>query len=211
MLAGLLSRCPGPAPACETMPNLVASTTSSRRPLSGPADEFLVDVRAVDLGGVDEVSLRGRARGGWSGSIRRRRFRRRCSACDMPMAPRPIRATFRSPSFAVLHDLILLVESPGYSPWWGIEFQRRRSRRRLGCGDSASVTRSPAGSRPVPAAVSRRLPHRRCVMKCACAAPCQAFTVRDVYSVDGPHRTTSPQRDWTSPCRTVRRSGRRRE
>ena len=54
MFAGLLSRLPGPSPACETMPNLVASTTSSRRPFERPADEFLVGVRAVDLGGVDQ-------------------------------------------------------------------------------------------------------------------------------------------------------------
>ena len=33
MFAGLLSRTPGPPPACETKPNFVASTTSSRRPL----------------------------------------------------------------------------------------------------------------------------------------------------------------------------------
>ena len=54
MLAGLLSRFHAPSPACETRPNLVASTTSSRRPFKRPAHEFLVDVGAVDLGGVDE-------------------------------------------------------------------------------------------------------------------------------------------------------------
>ena len=43
----------GRPPACETRPNFVASTTSSRRSLDRPADELLVGVRAVDLGGVD--------------------------------------------------------------------------------------------------------------------------------------------------------------
>ena len=33
MLAGLLSRWPGPSPTCEIMPNFVASTTWSRRSL----------------------------------------------------------------------------------------------------------------------------------------------------------------------------------
>ena len=34
MLAGLLSSVPGPPPVCEIMPNFVATTTCSRRPLS---------------------------------------------------------------------------------------------------------------------------------------------------------------------------------
>ena len=53
MFAGLESSTPGPSPACETRPNFVATTTSSRRPFEGAADEFLVGVGAVDLGGVD--------------------------------------------------------------------------------------------------------------------------------------------------------------
>ena len=39
----------------------------------GPADEFLVGERPVDLGGVDQGDARGRALGGWCGWIRRRR------------------------------------------------------------------------------------------------------------------------------------------
>src|SRR5215212_468487 len=50
--AGLLSTTPAPAPACETNPNFVATTTSSRRP-SRAADELFVGVGAVDLGGID--------------------------------------------------------------------------------------------------------------------------------------------------------------
>ena len=38
----------------RTMPNLVASTTSSRRPRDRPADQLLVGERAVDVGGVEE-------------------------------------------------------------------------------------------------------------------------------------------------------------
>src|SRR5215204_1451450 len=53
MFAGLLSSTSGPAPECETKPNLVASTISSRRPLDRPADELLVREGPVDLGGVD--------------------------------------------------------------------------------------------------------------------------------------------------------------
>ena len=52
-LAGLLSAVPGPPPACETSPNLVATTTWSRRPCDRPPDELLAVERAVDLGGVD--------------------------------------------------------------------------------------------------------------------------------------------------------------
>ena len=67
--------------------------------LQRPADEFLVDVGAVDLGGVDERHARGRVPGGWCGWTRRRRCRRRCSRADMPIAPRPMRDTFRSLSW----------------------------------------------------------------------------------------------------------------
>ena len=52
MFAGLLSRTPGPPPECETMPNFVASTTLVAAILDGAADEFLVGVRTVDLGGI---------------------------------------------------------------------------------------------------------------------------------------------------------------
>jgi hypothetical protein len=42
MLAGLLSRIPGPQPECETMPNFVASYNLGASALDGPADQLLV-------------------------------------------------------------------------------------------------------------------------------------------------------------------------
>src|SRR5437764_905036 len=51
MFAGLLSRTPCPPPECETMPNFVANTTSSRRPMMArPTRSSLV---YVNLGGVE--------------------------------------------------------------------------------------------------------------------------------------------------------------
>src|SRR6186997_2365161 len=60
MFAGLLSSTPGPPPECETKPNFVATTTDATA-REGAADEFLVGVRAVDLGGVDvgDAQLKG--------------------------------------------------------------------------------------------------------------------------------------------------------
>src|SRR5712691_12329932 len=64
MFAGLLSSTPVPSPPWETRPNLVASTTSLRRPLMARPTS-LVGERAVDLCSVDvgdaqlECSLHG--------------------------------------------------------------------------------------------------------------------------------------------------------
>ena len=55
MLAGLLSSCHGPAAGVGDEPELGGEHHVVAAALDGPADEFLVDVRAVDLGGVDEV------------------------------------------------------------------------------------------------------------------------------------------------------------
>src|ERR1700722_16377861 len=54
MLAGLLSRLPGPPPACETRPNFVARTTPSRRSLMARPTSSSFTKGAVDLSGVEE-------------------------------------------------------------------------------------------------------------------------------------------------------------
>ena len=54
MLAGLLSSCPWLATGVRDHAELGGEHDLVAAALDGPADEFLVDVRAVDLGGVDE-------------------------------------------------------------------------------------------------------------------------------------------------------------
>ena len=77
-------------PASRTLPNLVASTTRSRRPRDGAADQLLVACRRRTCRRCRGTSPRARARGGWWRSTPPRPGRRRTptSPCSRGRGPR---------------------------------------------------------------------------------------------------------------------------
>ena len=97
MFAGLLSRFHAPVAGVGDQPELRGQHHLVAAALQRPADQFLVDVRAVDLGGVDERDAQfERPVDGPDGFVVV--AARAGVAVDMPIAPRPIRDTARSPS-----------------------------------------------------------------------------------------------------------------
>jgi len=71
----------------RTLPNFVASTTSSRRPRIGAADEALVGERTIDVGSIEEIDPSSSAR---SMVATDSASSRSTVELDIPMQPRPM-------------------------------------------------------------------------------------------------------------------------